>query len=99
MNYLPEPKDPAERVTVGFDFSAVTDTPTSPDVSVRVRLGAESAPALQRYGAPWVVGAMVYQQFSGGTHLVDYDIQCLANLPGGDRISVACVLAVRNRPT
>lgn len=96
--YLPEPKDPAEIVTVGFDFSQITDTPTNPAVIVTVRWGEETVPTLSPTGAPTIVGSMVYQQFSGGAAMTDYNLKCLAYTPTSDRLAVDCVLAVRVRP-
>lgn len=98
MTYLVEPKDPQETITVGFDFSEVTTTPTSPTVSVSVRLGNETTPTLLASGSPVISGAVVYQRFVGGADPIDYNLKCLATTPSGDRLSVDCVLAVRNRP-
>jgi hypothetical protein len=98
MNYLSEAKDPAETITVDFDFSAVTSTPTSPTVSVSVRLGTEAIPSLLASGSPVISGAIVRQRFTGGADLNDYNLKCLATTPSGDRLSVDCVLPVRNRP-
>jgi hypothetical protein len=98
MSYLSDPKDPAEIITVGFDFSNVTETPTNPAVSVSVRWGAESSPTLVASGAASIVGAIVYQRFTGGANLNDYNLKCLADTPSGDRIAVDAVLAVRTRP-
>ena len=98
MSYLPEPKDPAEVITVGFDFSAVTDTPSNPAVSIDVRWGSETSPTLAVSGSPVIEGSKVFQRFTGGADLNDYDLKCLAYTPTGDRISVDCTLAVRTRP-
>lgn len=98
MSYLPEPKDPAEVITVGFDFSAVTDTPSNPTVSIAVRWGGETSPTLAASGDPVIEGSKVFQRLTGGGDLNDYDLKCLAYTPTGDRISVDCTLAVRTRP-
>ena len=98
MSYLPDPKDPAEIVPIGFNFAAITDTPSNPTVEITVRWGDEAAPTLQKVGSPWVDGAIVYQRFLGGAHLNDYNLKCLASTPSNDRFAVDCVLAVRNRP-
>ena len=97
--YLQEPKDPAEIVTVGFDFSEITPTPTNPTFSVVTRWGGEAVPSLVTSGAATVSGSMVYQRFIGGTHMHDYNLRCLADTPSGDRYAVDCVIAVRTRPT
>lgn len=98
MTYLSEPKDPAEVVTIGFDFSAVTDTPSDPAISIAVRWGGETSPTLAVQGAPVIEGSKVFQRLIGGADLNDYDLKCLAYTPTGDRISVDCTLAVRTRP-
>lgn len=97
MSYL-DAKDPAEIITVGFDFSNVTQEPTNPVVSIDIRWGAESSPTLAAVGAPSAIGAIVYQQFTGGAHLNDYNLKCLADTPTGDRFAVDAVLPVRTRP-
>lgn len=96
--YLQEPKDPAEIVTVGFDFSDITPTPTNPSFTVATRWGAEDVPTLVASGAATISGAMVYQRFTGGADMNDYDLRCLADTPSGDRYAVDCVIAVRTRP-
>lgn len=98
MSYFPEPKDPAEIITVGFDFANVTDTPSNPSVSITSRWGTEQSPTLATSGAPTVQGAVVYQRFTGGADLHDYNLKCLANTPTGDLVAVDAVLAVRTRP-
>ncbi|MEN9885524.1 MAG: hypothetical protein RL758_102 [Pseudomonadota bacterium] len=99
MTYLSEPKDPAEVVTIGFDFSVVTDTPSDPDISIAVRWGhGHHHTELVASGDPIIEGAKVFQRFTAGTDLHDYDLKCLAYTPTGDRISVDCTLAVRTRP-
>lgn len=99
MSYLPEPKDPAEVVTIGFDFSAVTDTPSNPAISIALRWGhGHHHTELEVSGDPIIEGSKVFQRFIGGSHLHDYDLKCLAYTPTGDRISVDCTLAVRTRP-
>lgn len=97
MSYL-DAKDPAEIITVGFDFSNVTQDPTNPVVSIGVRWGSETSPTLATVGAPSAIGAVVYQQFQAGAHLTDYNLKCLAYTPTGDRFAVDAVLPVRTRP-
>lgn len=99
MSYLNEPKDPSEIIPVGFDFSAITDTPSNPTVSITVRWGhGHHHTGLQAVGDPWIEGAIVYQRFMGGSDLHDYNLKCLASAPSGDRFAVDCVVAVRTRP-
>lgn len=98
MSYLPEPKDPAEIITIGFDFANVTDTPSSPTVSITARWGTETNPTLAVSGAPTVSGSKVFQRFTAGADMHDYNLKCLANTPAGDKVAVDVVLAVRTRP-
>lgn len=98
MSYLPDPKDPAEIITVSFDFSAITNQPSNPAVTVSVRWGTEQSPTLVAVGQPTVQSHHVSQRFSGGAHLTDYNIKCLADTHQGDRRALDCILAVRTRP-
>lgn len=95
MSYLPDPKDPAETITVAFDFP---DTPSAPTVSIAVRWGTEQSPSLTTSGSAIVSGTQVKQKFAGGADLHDYDLKCLATLPSGDTVASAVTLAVRTRP-
>jgi hypothetical protein len=98
MSYLQEPKDPAEILTIGFDFASITDTPTSPVISITVRWGTETVPTLLTQGPASIVGSIVYQRIIAGANLHDYNLKCLADTPSGDKVAVDCVLAVRTRP-
>lgn len=99
MSYLSEPKDPAEITTVTFDFSSRTSAALSnPVVSIAVRWGTETTATLAKSGSATVSGLTVTQKFTGGAHLNDYNLKCLADTPSGDKIAVDCVLACRVRP-
>lgn len=98
MSYLPEPKDPGETITVAFDYSNLGGTPTNPVVTIALRWGADSQITLAPDGLPTVNGNRVLQRISGGADLNDYNLKCLADTPGGDRLAVDVVLAVRTRP-
>lgn len=98
MSYLPEPKDPAEIITVVFDFAAITNQPSNPTVSVAVRWGSEQSPTLTAVGAPTIHSHEVRQQFNGGADMTDYDIKCLADTHDGERRAIGRVLAVRTQP-
>jgi hypothetical protein len=99
MGFLSEPKDPDEIITVGFDYSGVTSVaPTSPAISIGVRWGSETVPSLAASGAPIIDGTMIYQRFTGGATMHDYNLKCLATVSTGDRFAVDCVLPVRTRP-
>jgi hypothetical protein len=49
-------------------------------------------------GSPIIDGTMIYQRFTGGATLHDYNLKCLATVSTGDRFAVDCVLPVRTRP-
>ena len=98
MSYLPEPKDPDEKITIGFDYSHVTPTPSNPSFEVALRWGSESPVTLVVEGNPNIDGDKVYQRFVGGADMNDYNVKCFCDTPSGDRIAVDCVLAVRTRP-
>lgn len=99
MGYLSQPKDPDEIITVGFDFSGVTSgAPSAPSISIGVRWGSETTPTLLASGSPTINGTTVFQRFTGGAPLHDYNLKCLATVSTGDRFAVDCVLPVRTRP-
>lgn len=99
MGFLNQAKDPDEIITIGFDYSGVTSiAPTSPTISIGVRWGSETVPTLVASGAPFITGTTVFQRFTGGASLHDYNLKCLATVSTGDRFAVDCILPVRTRP-
>jgi hypothetical protein len=77
-------KDPAETVTVTFDFTAITSAPSSPSVTVNWVAGtADSNPSAMLSGSPVVSGAKVLQQVIGGVDGATYGLRCEANAPDG----------------
>lgn len=98
MSYLPDPKDPSETLAVAFDFTAKSNSVTSPTFTIALRWGTESPVTLATAGSPTVDGGLVTQKFSGGANLNDYDIKCVAQAADGEVLAVGWVLAVRSKP-
>lgn len=90
-------KDPADVVTLTFDFSADAAAVTSPAVTIAVVGGTDPDPSLMLVGAPVLDGAIVLQRVQGGVNGALYSLQCLA-FNGGDRYSIEALLPVRTRP-
>ena len=90
------PKDPAEIITVSFDFSALSETVSAAAVSAAWHDGTAD-PAAQAIvsGAAQVQGAMVLQQIVGGQAGTTYRLRCQVDLPDGRRYVLATVLPVR----
>lgn len=91
-------KDPADVITLTFDFSEDATTVTAPDVIITVAAGTDADPDLMLVGSPTVVGALVYQRVQNGIAGTTYAFQCLA-YNGADRYSIEAILPVRVRPT
>jgi phage gp36-like protein len=91
-------KDPADIITLNFDFSADADAVTSPTVTATVVQGTDPDPALILVGAATVEGAVVRQRVQGGLAGVDYGLICRAT-NGDDSLSIEAILPVRFRPT
>jgi phage gp36-like protein len=90
-------KEPADVVTLSFDFTADADSVSAPQVSIAVVSGTDPDPALMLIGAPTAAGAIVYQRVQGGVNGALYSLQCLA-YNGDDRYSIEALLPIRARP-
>lgn len=90
-------KQPAEEVTVEFDFAPDLDTVSNPDVTIAVYSGADPAYSAMLIGTPTVIGAKVLQRIAAGVDGVDYALECFVDGTGG-RISINAILPVRERP-
>ncbi len=89
-------KDPAEIIIVGFDFSSLTTSPSSPDVTATRHAGATDAnPSAILAGAPAVSGAKITQKIAGGVDGADYLLRCQVDAPDGSRYVLSGVLPVR----
>jgi hypothetical protein len=90
-------KDPAETVTVTFDFSALTPSPAAPAVSVLQVGGTQDAnPAALLLGSPVIMGAKVLQQITGGLDGATYDLRCEATATDGSVYVLSGWLAVQS---
>lgn len=92
-----DPKDPAEIVPLTFDFTALTDTPSSPVMSVARHSGTADASdlSLMLVGSPQVVGAKVLQKVQGGVDLANYKFRCDVAGPDGCHWALAGLLPVQ----
>lgn len=90
-------KDPADTVTVEFDFSADAASVSAPTITVTVLSGTDESPAAILSGAPTIDGAKVRQRIVGGTDGVEYGLQCVASA-GGDPLTIEAILPVIARP-
>ena len=73
-----EPKDPAERFAVSFDFSAELTTITGATVTVQTLRGTDVAPENVLDGAAQIDGAKVLQRIKAGQHKCTYKLRCEA---------------------
>jgi hypothetical protein len=91
-----DPKDPAETITVAFNFADLTDTPSSPDVVATRHAGtADASPSAILSGSPIVSGTKILQTIVGGTAGTDYLLRCQVSAPDGSVYVLAGVLPVR----
>lgn len=91
-----DPKDPAETVTLAFEFAALTDTPSAPEVTVTRHAGtADASPSAILSGSPTVSGTKILQDVTAGTAGADYLLRCQVSAPDGSVYVLAGVLPVR----
>lgn len=88
--------DPAELVTLAFDFSKSATSVADPVFSVTQVSGPvdPSATALLR-GLPAVVGGKVYQRVRGRLAGCVYEVRCQVDTPTADRYVMVGLLPVR----
>ena len=93
-------KDPAETITVTFDFSALAETLVSATVETSVARGLpDPAPAAILSGSPSVQGALVMQRIAAGQAGTTYALRCLANDADGEvHVLVAALPIATARP-
>lgn len=77
------PKDPAEQITVTFDFSALLSSISAATVQCKVIFGADATPAAILSGSAVIAGNVVRQVVIGGVDSVVYSIRCQATGPEG----------------
>lgn len=98
MSKILSSKDPAEIVTVTFDFENEFPgaTLTGPDIDIAVEAGTDPTPATVLLGAPQVQAQKVLQQVQGGVAFTDYHLTCFVTV-GGSQVAVrSAVLPVRD---
>lgn len=91
-------KDPAEKVVVTFDFTALATSVSAPTVTCEQVGGAtDSSPSSMISGSPTIDGAQVLQLVVGGTANADYMLRCVADA-GSERFVLADTLRVKTAP-
>lgn len=89
------PKDPAEIITVTFDFSELAVSVTDPQVSIApVQGGNDTSADAMRSGAPTISGALVSQKIIAGVDGTSYELRCMADTPDGSRYVIPELLPV-----
>lgn len=78
-------KDPAETITITFDFSDVAASVSGPVVECLSADGADVSAAGMKSGSPTTTGAQVLHLFTGGLAGATYSARCTADIPGGGR--------------
>lgn len=88
-------KDPAEIITVTFDFSALATAASNPTITCTV-FGSVADPAASSMltGSPQVSGTNVLQRVSGGIAGATYKLRCVIDDADGERWVVADRLEV-----
>jgi phage gp36-like protein len=93
-----EDKDPADVVTVEFDFSdSFTTLSGTPTIAVTLLEGTDASPSAILLGGVTVVGAIVRQRITGGVSGALYGLQCTGT-DGSNTITIEALLPVRARP-
>ncbi|MBP8169295.1 MAG: hypothetical protein KAX99_06475 [Azonexus sp.] len=88
-------KDPAEIITVEFDFTALAASVSAPTVTVAAAYGKDDATASAMLsGSPSVTGAEVRQRIIGGQSGTTYTLRCVADAPDGSRYVLTASLPV-----
>ena len=89
-------KDPAEEITLTFDYTATGGTITNPSVTVKVVRGIDPNASAMISGSPQISdGNKVLQKVIGGLRDCDYEFRCFATV-NGDRPLIHDVLPVRS---
>lgn len=90
-------KDPAEVVTLAFDFAALSGALalSAPVVSVTVASGTDASPSAILSGAASVSGTQVLQRVQAGVLQVTYKLKAQIDLADGSRYVLAGLLPVR----
>ena len=77
-------KDPSEKITVTFDFSALTTSVTLPIFTIQSDSGpVDPSPSSILWGSPQIIGATVLQKIIGGLGHTYYGIRCQVTAADG----------------
>lgn len=89
-------KDPAEIITVTFDFSHLADAVSAPVVTCNLARGLphDDIPDML-LGAPEIIGRRILQRLTGGQAGNSYRLRCQIDDADGERWVVAGVMPVR----
>jgi hypothetical protein len=88
-------KDPAEIITVEFDFTALAASVSAPIITIAATYGREDAnPSAMLSGSPTVTGAEVRQRVTGGQAGTTYTLRCVADAADGSRYVLTATLPV-----
>lgn len=91
-------KDPAEVVTLTFDFVNLTDTPTSPDITVTRHAGtADASPSAILSGSATISGTKTLQQVQDGVDGTSYRMRCKVFAPDGSEYVLTGILPVKSQ--
>jgi hypothetical protein len=89
------PKDPEEIITVTFDTTVMTDSPSSVVMSAHVDAGNDDPNVSEMLvGNPVVSGSQIRQQVANGLNGTTYAIRCLFSTPDGNRFVITALLPV-----
>lgn len=89
-------KDPAEIITVTFDFSNMAASLTTAVLAVSAISGRQdSSPMAILSGSLSISGALVMQRIAGGQDGTTYGLRCTANDADGEVHVLAAALPVR----
>lgn len=88
------PKDPAEIITITFDFSALSASVSAPTISVTPVFSIDASASAILSGGPQVTGAQVKQLVQGGVSGAYYDLKCTVTAADGSKYVLSEILPV-----
>lgn len=88
-------KDPAEEITLTFDYSARGGQVSNASITVRLVKGIDSNPSAILSASPQCEGALVMQKVKGGIRGCHYNIICYADI-NNDRLMIESILPVNS---
>ncbi|MDR2186844.1 MAG: hypothetical protein LBE62_02195 [Azonexus sp.] len=88
-------KDPAEIVTVTFDFSHLATAVSAPVITCDVVRGETHDTTAMLPGSPEIIGRRVLQRLAGGISGNSYRLACQIDDADGERWVVAGIMPVR----